>query len=119
MLGFLRLLTNRQVMGDSTASLSTALDLYDRWRRDPRVEVATEPRGAEERFRQALELHITESATKAVADCYLVGFADAAGARLVTFDKGLSRTAQSREVHVLLLQRSMDTPRSPGRRRGR
>ncbi len=46
MLGFLRLLTNRQVMGDSTATLSGALEIYDRWRQDPRVELAVELRAA-------------------------------------------------------------------------
>ncbi len=104
MLGFLRLLTNRQVMGGSTVDLSGALDLYDRWRRDPRVELATEPRGTEERFRQALKLHLAEPATKAVADCYLAGFAEAARAQLATFDKGLAATARSLKVPVALLQ---------------
>ena len=118
MLGLLRLLTNRQVMGDSTASLSAALDLYDRWRQDPRVELVPEPRGAEDRFRQALELHMTEPATKAIADCYLVGFADAAGARLVTFDKALAAMAQWRQVQVAQLEPSIRTPRTAGRPRG-
>jgi len=86
MLGFLRLLTNRQVMGDSTVMVAGALDLYDHWRQDPRVELASEPSSTEEHFRRALTLHATEPATKAVADCYLVGFAEAAGAQLVTFD---------------------------------
>jgi predicted nucleic acid-binding protein len=45
MLGFLRLLTNQQVMGDSTTTLAGALELYDRWMQDPRVELAPEPRG--------------------------------------------------------------------------
>src|SRR5208283_4008130 len=44
MLGFLRLLTDRQVMGDSTTTVAGALQLYDRWRQDPRVEMAAEPR---------------------------------------------------------------------------
>jgi toxin-antitoxin system PIN domain toxin len=73
MLGFLRLLTNRQVMGGSTVTLAAALELYDRWRSDPRVELAGEPRGTEQRFREALRGHADEPATKAVADCYLVG----------------------------------------------
>ena len=119
MLGFLRLLTNRQVMGGSTVTLAGALDLYDRWRRDPRVELAPEPRSTEERFRQSLALHATEPATKAVADCYLAGFAEAAGAQLVTFDQTLADTARSRQVPVALLKPAGRMPSAPRKRRGR
>ena len=104
MLGFLRLLTNRQVMGDSTATLAGALQLYDQWRQDPRVELVPELRGTETFFRQAMAPHSLQPATKAIADCYLVGFAEAAGAHLVTFDKGLAATAQFRQVPVALLR---------------
>ena len=88
MLGLLRLLTNQKVMGDSTTSLAGALQIYDRWAEDPRVELAAEPRGAETLFRQAIAPFALQSATKAVADCYLIGFAEAAGAHVVTFDRG-------------------------------
>ena len=103
MLGFLRLLTNQQVMGGSTATLAGALQLYDRWAQDPRVELAPEPRGAETLFRQALAPFALQPATKAVADCYLIGFAEAAGAHVVTFDRALAATAQFRQVPVALL----------------
>ena len=103
MLGLLRLLTNRQVMGDSTATLAGALELYDRWMQDPRVELAPELRGTEALFRQALVPQAHQPATKAIADCYLVGFAEAAGAHLVTFDRGLATTARLRQVQVALL----------------
>ena len=106
MLGFLRLLTNRQVMGDSTTTIAGALQLYDRWRKDPRVELAPEPRGTEALFRQALAPHSLQPATKAIADCYLAGFAEAAGAHLVTFDRGLAATAQFRQIPVALLEPS-------------
>jgi hypothetical protein len=103
MLGFLRLLTNQQVMGDSTTTLAGVLQLYDRWMQDPRVELAPEPRGAEALFRQAVAPFAPQPATKAIADCYLVGFAEAAGAHVVTFDRGLAATAQFRQVPVVLL----------------
>jgi hypothetical protein len=115
MLGFLRLLTNRQVMGDSTATLAGALELYDRWRQDPRVDIAPELRGTEGLFRQALAPHALEPATKAIADCYLVAFAEATAARLVTFDRGLAATAQFRQVPVVLLA---PVSASPARKRG-
>ena len=104
MLGFLRLLTNQQVMGESTTTLADALQLYDRWRQDPRVELAPELSGTEALFRQAMAPHSRQSATKAVADSYLVGFAEAADAHLVTFDRGLAAMAQFRHVPVALLE---------------
>jgi hypothetical protein len=104
MLGLLRLLTNQKVMGDSTTTLAGALQLYDRWAQDPRVELAAEPRGAETLFRQAIAPFVLQAATKAVADCYLIGFAEAAGAHVVTFDRALAATALFRQVPVALLE---------------
>ncbi len=111
MLGFLRLLTNRSVMGDSTATVEDALHLYDQWKQDPRVELMGELRGTESFFRQAMARHSRQPATKAIADCYLVGFAEAAGAAVVTFDKGLAATAEFRQVPVsLLAPKRLGTP---------
>ena len=104
MLGFIRLLTNRKVMGDSTLTLMAAFELYDRWRQDPRVGLAAEPPGVETLFRQAAAPFAKLPATKAVADCYLVAFAEASGAHLVTFDRGLANTAKSRHVPVTRLE---------------
>jgi uncharacterized protein len=103
MMGLLRLLTNQAVMGDSTMNVAAALQVYDQWREDPRVEMAHEPSGTETPFRQALSRFGRLPATKAIADCYLVGFAETAGAHLVTFDKGLARSAHLRKVPVRLL----------------
>lgn len=103
MLGLLRLLTNQKVMGDSTVTLAAAWEVYDQWKQDPRIELAAEPRGMETSFRQATAPFFKLPASNAVADCYLVGFAEAAGAQVVTFDKGLARTAQFRQVPVTLL----------------
>jgi predicted nucleic acid-binding protein len=55
-------------------------------------------------FRQAAAPFAKLPATKAVADCYLVAFAEASGAQLVTFDKGLARTARFRHVPVKPLE---------------
>ena len=103
MLGFLRILTNQKAMGDSTFSLSGALEIYDRWTEDPRVSLIAEPRDAERQFRLAMAPFARQPATNAIADCYLVGFAEAAGAHLVTFDKGLAATARHRKVPVTLI----------------
>ena len=103
MLGFLRLLTNEKVMGDSTVTVNSALELYDQWKQDPRVELAMEPRGTEALFRQAVGRFGRFSATKAIADCYLVGFAEAVGAHMVTFDQALAGSARRRQVAVTLI----------------
>lgn len=102
-LGFLRLLTNRAVMGDSATTLQQALEIYDQWHRDPRVTLAQEPRGLETCFRGAARPFLSKFATKAIADCYLAGFAEASGARLVTLDKGLAETAALRKNPVVLI----------------
>lgn len=104
MLGFLRLLTNRNVMGDSTVTLGGALSLYDRWTQDPRVELAPEPRRLEPLFREDLARFALQPATKAIADCYLVAFARASGAHVVTFDKGLAKMAQMQRVSRTLIR---------------
>jgi hypothetical protein len=103
MLGFLRMLTNNAVMGDSRQTLGQAFDIYDLWTRDERVGMAGEPREVEILLREAAGPHMTRPATKMITDCYLAGFAEAIGAKLVTFDKGLAHTARIRKNTVLLL----------------
>jgi hypothetical protein len=78
------------------------------------VELAAEPRRAETLFRQAIAPFALQTATKAVADCYLIGFAEATGAHRVTFDRGLAATAHFRQVPVALLE-----PVAMRKRRGR
>jgi toxin-antitoxin system PIN domain toxin len=118
MLGFLRLLTNRQVMGDSTRTLAGALELYDRWTEDPRVELAAEGINAETLVRRAMQHHLHQAATKAIADCYLIGFAESIGAHLVTFDRGMASIAKFRRVPVIVLEplnrRTSTTPKRRG-----
>lgn len=103
MLGFLRMLTNSAVMGESTKTLGQAFEIYDVWTRDERVGMVAEPREVEILLRAAAGPHMTGPATKMIADCYLAGFAEAIGAKLVTFDKGLAHTAKIRKNAVVLL----------------
>ncbi|HTA47279.1 MAG TPA: TA system VapC family ribonuclease toxin [Bryobacteraceae bacterium] len=104
MLGFLRLLTNEAIMGESTVSLREALNIYDRWRGDPRVVLAGEPHGVENLLRDAVSPFLSMPATKAVADCYLVAFAEASGSHLVTIDKAMAAAAKRRNNPVVLLR---------------
>ena len=121
MLGFLRLLTNRRVMGESELSLAEALELYDRWAEDARIQFAPEPRSAEQFFRLAMTPFSHQPATKAIADCYLVGFAEATGASVVTFDKGLAAAAGFRDVLSVLLEpiEKLAKPGAPSQKRSR
>jgi len=88
-LGLLRLLTNATVMGDETLTLRKAWAVYDRWLQDPRVEFYPEPRNVESAFRDVTEPFAAKAATKWVGDCWLLAYAEASHARLVTFDQAL------------------------------
>jgi uncharacterized protein len=95
-LGLLRLLTNTTVMGDETLTLRHAWAVYDRWLQDPRVEYYPEPRDLEAEFRQATQPFAAKQASKWVGDCWLLAFAQAANAQLVTFDRALHAFARKR-----------------------
>jgi len=114
MLGFLRLLTNRTVMGVSTITPDNALELYDQWTLDPRVELASEPLGIDKLLRRALSAVPGQPATKAIADCYLVGFAAAAGTHIVTLDKGLGAMAKRRTARQCRFRCRDDGPMAVG-----
>jgi hypothetical protein len=88
-LGLLRLLTNAAVMGDEVLTLRKAWAVYDRWLQDPRVEFYPEPRNVGSAFRDATEPFSAKAATKWVGDCWLLAYAEASNARLVTFDQAL------------------------------
>jgi predicted nucleic acid-binding protein len=92
-LGLLRLLTTEVVMGDEVMTQPHAWDAYDRWRRDPRVELLDEPAEIETHFRALTRLR--QPATKDWADSYLAAFATVGQLTLVTFDKGLRARAKS------------------------
>lgn len=87
-LSLLRLLTNESVMGADVATQSEAWHIHDMFFENGRTFFTDEPKGIEELFRSRTARK--QSSTKEWADAYLVAFAEAAGLRLVTFDKALS-----------------------------
>jgi hypothetical protein len=95
-IGLLRLLTNPSVMGPQTLTLGQAWDVYDRWLRDPRVELYPEPRGLEASFREATAGVAGQTASKCVGDCYLMAYSGECRAALVTFDQALFALARDR-----------------------
>ena len=88
-LGLIRLLTNSAAMGKRVMTIADALEVYDAWLEDPRVEFFQEPRDLNEAFEEAVAPFKKLSALHAVADCYLLAFAKEAASTLVTFDQGL------------------------------
>jgi len=86
-LGLLRLLTAEAVMSDEVLTQPQAWAAYDRWLKDPRVELVEEPAEIETRFRALTRLR--QPATKDWADSYLAAFAAVGQLTLVTFDRGL------------------------------
>ena len=92
-LGLLRLLTAETVMRDEVMTQRQAWAAYDRWLRDPRVELVDEPADVETRFRALTRLR--QPATKDWADSYLAAFATVGQLTLVTFDRGLRSKAKS------------------------
>ncbi len=87
--GLLRLLVTPSVMGSAALTVGKAWGVFDRWLKDPRVELYPEPRDADARFRRATAAFAAQRAAKAVGDCWLLAFASAIGAQLVTFDRAL------------------------------
>ena len=92
-IGFLRLLTHPQVMGDEVRTQAQAWKAYDELTSDPRII-----------FHAELELDRVDAEFKAMStsdrsspqqwpDAYLAAFAHAEGLVLVTFDRALSKLA--------------------------
>jgi hypothetical protein len=88
-LGLLRLLTNRQVMGDVVLSGAAAWAALERWRATPRIRYLEEPTGLDDllgRWGGGLDIR-----AGGWTDAYLAAFALAGGCRLVTFDGDFRR----------------------------
>ena len=81
-------------MGPETMTLQQAWKVYDFWMDDPRIDMHPDPRGLEDVFRDTTQPFALRSASKWVGDCYLLAYADACGATMVTFDKGLLELAR-------------------------
>jgi toxin-antitoxin system PIN domain toxin len=98
-MGFLRLLTNRSVMGIEARSVEGAWAVIDQLRRSPQIRFASEPPGIESRWRTLPSPAQTGSSFW--TDAYLAAFAKATGYTLVTFDRGFDRY---RNIPVKILQ---------------
>ena len=87
--GFLRLITNRRIMGDEVLNQQDAWEVYEKLARDKRVLFAAEPAEIEsvwKRYSQGLF-----SGTNAWTDAYLAAFAAIHDLMLVSFDRGFQK----------------------------
>lgn len=96
-IGFLRMLTNRSVMGPQLLSQQKAWQLYDRLCADERIQYLSEPFAVEPRFRSLTQGRLP--AHKAWSDAYLAALAGEAGLALATFDRDFRRLTV--ETHLL------------------
>ena len=98
-LAFLRLVTNRAVMGDDARTRRQAWDLLLALQADPRIRFVQEPRGLAPLWvafsKRDDRSHLLWT------DDYLAAFAQALGAELVTLDAGLRARYPSVDVTVL------------------
>lgn len=95
-IGFLRMITNRSVMGPQALTQQKAWHLYDRLREDERVQYLAEPLALESRFRRLSQERLPSH--KAWSDAYIAAVAGEAGMALATFDGDFRRLAV--ETHL-------------------
>ncbi len=84
--GFLRLVSDRGIFKSSGLSNAQAIGAYRWLRQDPRIIWMDEPEGLEAKWLSYAD--IATASPKVWMDAYLAAFAELAGARLVTFDRG-------------------------------
>lgn len=88
-MGFLRLITNRQVMGADVVTQKAAWQVYQKLTRDERVVFFYEPLEIEDKWRQLTQRGT--AATNTWTDAYLCAFAAERQLQVVSFDADLRR----------------------------
>jgi hypothetical protein len=86
-MAFLRLLTNRKVMGEDLLSPAGAIAVYRQLASDERVHFAPEPPNIESAWISLMSGRVASGSTW--TDAYLAAFALEAGFRLISFDRGM------------------------------
>ena len=87
-LGFLRLLTTAAAMDNRPLTMTQAWRVYERFYDDDRVSFLAEPFEVDKHFRGRSTGRL--ASPKIWADAWLLAVAQAAGGRLVTFDRTLA-----------------------------
>ncbi|MDP9114029.1 MAG: PIN domain-containing protein [Acidobacteriota bacterium] len=95
-LALLRLLTTEAVMGRDVLTMASTWDIYDQCSADERIAFLAEPEGLDPGLRSFTSGR--RASPKLWADAYLAAFANAAGLRLVTFDRAFRSKPVNCEV---------------------
>ncbi len=90
-LALLRHLTNKAIMGAQALTPAAAWTKLQEFQDLPEVQFLAEPAGLDERLHDFC--NVGRTSPNFWTDAYLAAFAQCAGARLVSFDQGLSRFA--------------------------
>ena len=88
-MGFLRLITNRHVMGADVVTQKEAWQVYQKLSRDQRVTFLAEPPSIEDEWRRLTQSGSTS--TNTWTDAYLAAFATIRGFKVVSFDGGFEK----------------------------
>ena len=88
-MGFLRLITNRHVMGEDVVMQKEAWQVYQNLSRDQRVTFLHEPSGIEDEWRRLTQGG--SASTNTWTDAYLAAFALTRGLKVVSFDGGFGK----------------------------
>jgi len=86
-MGFLRLITNRHVMGADVVTQKEAWQVYQNLSKDQRVTFLHEPSGIEDEWRRLTQSG--SSSTNTWTDAYLAAFASIRSLKIVSFDSGM------------------------------
>jgi toxin-antitoxin system PIN domain toxin len=89
-MGFLRLITNRHVMGADVVTQKEAWQTYQKLSRDQRVTFLNEPADLEDEWRRLTQA--SSASTNLWTDAYLAAFATRRGLTIVSFDGGFQKT---------------------------
>ena len=90
-MGFLRLITNRHVMGADVVTQKEAWQIYQKLSGDGRVTLLNEPSGIEDEWRKLTQGNSTS--TNTWTDAYLTAFASIRGLKIISFDSGIEKLA--------------------------
>jgi toxin-antitoxin system PIN domain toxin len=104
-MAFLRLVTNKIIMGEEILTPSDARTKCSDFLALPEVSFLAEPAGLEEQWWTFSELGRTSP--NLWTDAYLAAFTKCAGLRFVTFDRGFTRFP---DLDILLLSPDAETP---------
>jgi hypothetical protein len=91
MMGMIRLLSRPRVMGANVLDLAQAMALYRQWLATPAVELWFEVPGVDDALDQMLVRRVQPWSARLWTDLCLAATAQAAGLRLVSFDRDFER----------------------------